>query len=64
MERTKTDTLNSVVCPPNPRDSSDATAIFTGVVRRIDKHPLLLYQGDFELVITDFEDLRVVKASS
>jgi hypothetical protein len=65
MERTKADALNAVVCPPNPRDrfSSDATAVFTGVVRRIDKHPLLLYRGDFELVITNFEDLRVVKAS-
>jgi hypothetical protein len=63
MERAKADALNDAVCPPSPRDWSDATAVFTGVVRRIDKHPLLLYRGDFELVITNFEDLRVVKAA-
>jgi hypothetical protein len=65
MNRSKADALYSAVCPPSPRDwfSSDATAVFSGVVRRIDKHPLLLYRADFELVITDFEDLRVVKAS-
>jgi len=67
MDPSKAAALNSAVCPPNVRDwyASDATAVFTGIVRRVDKSsPFLLYRGDFELAITDFEDLRVVRSSN
>jgi hypothetical protein len=64
MRKGKQDLLNNGVCPPFPRDphGSDATALFTGVVIHVDrtKRPLL-FQPEFELAITDFSDMRIVK---
>jgi hypothetical protein len=65
MAPAKREALEDAVCPPGPRNRySDATAIFTGTVRRVDRsNQLLLNRWDFELAITDVEDMRVVKPS-
>ena len=64
MKKVKRDLLNNGMCAPYPRTpySSDATALFTGVVIHVDrtKSPLL-FQPEFELAITDFSDMRIVK---
>lgn len=65
MVPAKREALDDAVCAPDPRNwYSDATGIFTGTVRRVDtSNQLLLNRSDFELAITDVEDMRVVKPS-
>lgn len=64
LTKSKQDALYDTVCPQNPQDwyRFAVAASFTGVVRHNDtKGSLLLFQPEFELVITDLDEAKVVK---
>lgn len=61
MPVSKEKVLYDALCPGMWK-YQDVTAVFTGVVRRVDPNNLLLWPPPgFELVITDYRELKSVK---
>ena len=67
LTKSKQDTLYETVCPPNPQDwyRFAVAASFTGVVLHNDtKKSPLLFQPEFEVVITDLDGVKAVKSQT
>ncbi len=61
MAKAKIGALSETVCSGDRQHKTDATALFSGVVRSVDpNNPVLWPPPGFELVITDYEDLKTV----
>lgn len=64
MSESKQKALYDALCPGLWNYDKDVTAVFTGVVRRVDPNSSLLWPPPgFECVITDYRELKSVKRS-